>query len=111
MGQLDNEFNGLDKRTINNDVLEPVWTNFFSHSILITHHLKYHVCLALSLTFHHSIFFTLFVGPIPVTGAAFSFSFFQYPNSLNPVKKKKKKKDQTSEKKKEEKKRKKELHS
>ena len=38
---------------------------------------------------HHSIFFTLFVGPIPVTGAAFSF-FFQYSNSLNPVKKKKK---------------------
>ena len=46
---------------------------------------------------HHSIFFTLFVGPIPVTGAAFSF-FFQYSNSLNPVKKKKK--NWTSEKKK-----------
>ena len=63
-------------------------------SSLITHHLKYHVFLAPSLTSHHSIFFTLFVGPIPITGAAFSFSFFfffQYPNTLNPVKEKKKK--------------------
>ena len=65
-------------------------------SSLITHHLKYHVCLAPSLTSHHSIFFTLFVGPIPITGAAFFFFFFlsiQYPNSLNPVKKKKKRKE------------------
>ena len=36
------------------------------HSSLITHHSKYHTCLALLLNFHHSIFFTLFVGPIPV---------------------------------------------
>ena len=60
---------------------------------LITHHFKYYTRLAPSLNFHHSIFFTLFVGPIPV-GAAFFFlfSFFQYPNSPNLVKKRKKKK-------------------
>ena len=63
--------------------LEPVWTRIFHnsisvthHSSLITHHLKYHVCLAPSLTSHRSIFFTLFVDPIPVTGAAFLFLFF-----------------------------------
>ena len=37
--------------------------------------LKYHVCLAPSLTSHHSIFFILFVGPIPVT-----------PHNLIPIK-------------------------
>ena len=36
------------------------------HSSLITLHSKYHTCLALLLNFHHSIFFTLFVGPILV---------------------------------------------
>ena len=41
--------------------LEAVWPPFFGHSISVT---------------HHSIFFTLFVSLIPVTGAAFSFSFF-----------------------------------
>ena len=67
--------------------LEAIWIIFFHHSIsvtqfpslntqhssLITYHLslitlhsKYHTCLALLLNFHHSIFFTLFVGPIPV---------------------------------------------
>ena len=87
------------------------WSLNFHHSSLITynsslitHHLKHHVCLAPSLTSHHSIFFTLFVGPIPITGA--DFFFFQYPNSLNPVEKKKKKPDQTSEKKKKKKKKK-----
>ena len=62
----------------------------FCHSISITHHLIFHTCLAPSLTFHHSIFFTLFVGPIIVTRWSFFFffPFFQYPNSPNPVKKK-----------------------
>ena len=69
--------------------------SFFYHLIFITLHVKYHVCLAPSLTSHHSIFFTLFVGPIPVTSADFSFFFFQYPNSLNPVEKKKTKPEQT----------------
>ena len=69
--------------------------SFFYHLIFITLHVKYHVCFAPSLTSHHSIFFTLFVGPIPVTSAAFSFFFFQYPNSLNPVEKKKTKPEQT----------------
>ena len=75
--------------------------SFFYHLIFITLHVKYHVCLAPSLTSHHSIFFTLFVGPIPVTSAAFSFFFFQYPNSLNPVEKKNQTRtDRTSEEKK-----------
>ena len=45
--------------------------------------------LALSLTSHHSIFFTLFVGPIPVTGAAFFF-FSSVPKLTEPSKKIKK---------------------
>ena len=75
-------------------LLTPCLDAFFCHSISIIHHLslitlKYHVCLAPSLTSHHSIFFTLFVGPIPVTRCSFFFSFFlQCPNSLNLVKKK-----------------------
>ena len=54
-----------------------VWFNNFHHSIsiiqfpslitLITHHSKYPTRLAPSLTCHHSIFFILFVGLIPVT--------------------------------------------
>ena len=58
---------------------------------LITHHFKYYTRLAPSLNFHHSIFFTLFVGPIPVTHCRLLlfFFFFQYPNSPNLVKKKK----------------------
>ena len=46
----------------------------FRHLSLIT--LKYHVCLAPSLTSHHSIFFTLFVSPIPVTRCSFFFFLF-----------------------------------
>ena len=70
--------------------LRVVWIHFFvtQFSSLITHHLKYHVCLAPSLTSHHSIFFTLFVGPIPVTGAAFSF-FFSIPKLTESSEKKK----------------------
>ena len=75
--------------------------SFFYHLIFITLHVKYHVCLAPSLTSHHSIFFTLSVGPIPVTSASFYFFFFQYPNSLNPVEKKNQTRtDRTSEEKK-----------
>ena len=62
----------------------------FRHSSLITHHFKYYTRLAPSLNFHHSIFFTLFVGHIPFTHC----KLFFYPNSLNLVKKKKKKKNQ-----------------
>ena len=60
----------------------------FRHSSLITHHFKYYTRLAPSLNFHHSIFFTLFVGLIPVTHCRL---FFFYPNSPNLVKKKEKK--------------------
>ena len=51
-----------------------IWFVFFHHSIsvthhssLITHHFKYYTRLTPSLNFHHSIFFTLFVGLIAVT--------------------------------------------
>ena len=71
-------------------LLGAVWIHFFGHLISITHHsslithnlslitLKYHVCLAPSLTSHHSIFFTLFVGPITITGATFFLIFFNF---------------------------------
>ena len=72
---------------------------FFFFSItqfpsLITHHFKYYTHLAPSLNFHHSIFFTLFVSPIPV-GAAFFFSFFLFSSTqtyITYLKKKKRKK-------------------
>ena len=82
----------------------------FRHLSFVTHHLslitlKYHTRLAPSLISHHSIFFTLFVGPILVTQCSFFFYFFsfflfQYPDHPNPVKeerkrKKKKKKKET----------------
>ena len=80
-------------------------------SSLITHHFKYYTCLALSLNFHHSIFFTLFVGLIPVTHYRLFFSFFFFifsvPNSPNLVEKKKKKKDMKTEPLKEDKRKKK----
>ena len=65
---------------------------FFGHLIFVTHHLslitlKYHVCLAPSLTSHHSIFFTLFVWS---PGAAFSFFSFA-PKLTEPREKKKNK--------------------
>ena len=45
-------------------------TQFLS---LITYHSKYPTRLAPSLICHHSIFFTLFMGPIPVTRCIFFF--------------------------------------
>ena len=50
---------------------------------------------------HHSIFFTLFVGPIPVTGAAFSFFF----SVLKLTESSEKKKNELVKKRKEKKKR------
>ena len=43
------------------------------HSSLITHHLIFHTRLASSPNFHHSIFFTLFVGPYLSAGTFFFF--------------------------------------
>ena len=43
---------------------------------LITHHSIFHIRLASSPNFHHSIFFTLFVGPYLSVGTAFFFFFF-----------------------------------
>ena len=51
--------------------------------------LKYPICLASSLTCHHLIFFTLFVGSIPVTRCRF---FFLVPKLTEPKNKKKEKK-------------------
>ena len=60
--------------------------------------LKYHTRLAPSLTCHHSIFFTLFMGPIPVTwskqscfvthrrfSSSSAFSFLISPSPFSPV--------------------------
>ena len=63
----------------------------FRHSSLITHHSKYPTRLAPSITCHHSIFFILFVGPIPVTLCRiFFFSF----SITEPSEKKKKEPNQ-----------------
>ena len=56
---------------------------------LITHHSKYLTRLAPSLTCHYSIFFTLFVGLIPVTQCSFFFSI------TKPSEKKEKKEEET----------------
>ena len=60
----------------------------FRHSSLIT--LKYYTRLAPSLSYHHSIFFTLFVNPIFVTQCNF---FFFFPVPKNQTRKEKKKKE------------------
>ena len=79
--------------------LDPFFSSLnFRHSISVTYHsslitLKYHTHLAPSLTCHHSIFFTLFVGPTPDTLTApnsslclsFFFSFFSLCLSLPPL--------------------------
>ena len=59
----------------NHEILEPVWLHFFHHSISITHHSIFHTRLASSLNFHHSIFFTLFVGPYMSVAVTFFFFF------------------------------------
>ena len=46
------------------------------NSSLITHHSIFHTRLASSPNFHHSIFFTLFVGPYLLASATFFFFFF-----------------------------------
>ena len=56
----------------------------FCHLSLIT--LKYYTCLAPSLSYHHLIFFTLFVDPISVTRCSFFLFFLPVPR--NPKKKK-----------------------
>ena len=54
-------------------ILGAVWLYFFYHSISITHHSIFHTRLASSSNFHHSIFFTLFVGPYLSAGVTFFF--------------------------------------
>ena len=68
---------------------EPVWTTKNHHSIsvtqfpsLITHHSFFHTHLATSFLFSSLNFFTLFMGPTPVSRYnVFSFFFFSVPNS------------------------------
>ena len=83
--------------------IRPCLVYFFfitQFSSLVTHHSKYPTRLAQSLTCYHSIFFILFVGPIPVTLCRiFFFFFFFHLVSLNPVKKKKKNRTANQEKK------------
>ena len=81
--------------------LEPVWPTKNGHSIsityhsslithnssLITHHSIFHIRLLSSLSFHHSLFFTLFGGPTPVIVQLFFFFqqlllFFFFPPGL-----------------------------
>ena len=61
----------------------------FGLLFFITHHSKYLTRLAPSLTCHYSIFFTLFVGLIPVTQCSFFFSI------TKPSEKKEKKEEET----------------
>ena len=54
----------------------------FHHSSLITHHSFFHTHLATSLLFSSLNFFTLFIGPTPVSWySVFFFFFFLVPNS------------------------------
>ena len=79
----------------------------FRHSISITHHSFFHTHLATSLLFSSLNFFTLFMGPTPVS--QYSFFFFLVLNSpkLIYIKKKKKKKKKNSQPRKRKRKRKK----
>ena len=63
----------------------------FHHSISITRHLKYPTRLAPSLTCHHSIFFTLFVGLKPVTRCSFFLIQPPVPKLTEPSEEKRKK--------------------
>ena len=68
----------------------------FRHSISITHHSFFHTHLATSLLFSSLNFFTLFMGPTPVSRYSFFF-FFPVPNSPKLILKKKKKKKKKEE--------------
>ena len=62
----------------------------FRHSSLITHHFK--ILHPFGTWHHHSIFFTLFMSPIPVTRCSLFFFFFLVPRNPNQKGKKTKKK-------------------
>ena len=70
---------GIPKTLSLRGCLDPFFSSLnFRHSIFIIYHsslitLKYQGCLAPSLTYHHSIFFTLFVGHKLVTWCSFFF--------------------------------------
>ena len=100
-------------------LLEPVWTtkNHHSisviqfpslithHSLLITYHSFFHTHLATSFLFSSLNFFTLFMGPTPIS--RYSVFFFSVPNSPKLILLLKKKIERpTQEKKRKEKKKK-----
>ena len=66
----------------------------FHHSISVTHYSSLIILNTTPVWHYHSIFFILFVGPIPVTWCIF---FSQYPNSPNLVKKKKRRNPKQTE--------------
>ena len=78
----------------------------FRHSSLIN--LKYPTRLAPSLTCHHSIFFILFMGPIPITRCSLFIYFFSIPKLTKSSKKKKKTPNPVKEEEKKDKRKKKE---
>ena len=70
------------------------------HSVFITHHLKYLIPFGTITHLSSLNIFQLFVGPIPVSCAAFTFFFFlqpPVPKLTEPSEKKKKKKTQKHE--------------
>ena len=72
----------------------------FHHSSLITHHSFFHTHLATSLLFSSLNFFTLFMGPTPVSRYIFFFFSTQLTEANIYIKKKKKNEQPTQEKKK-----------
>ena len=82
------------------------WSLNFRQSIFITHHSFFHTHLATSLLFSSLNFFTLFMGPTPISQYSFFFSSTQLTEAnikkkkkkltANPGKEKKKKKKNTN---------------
>ena len=69
----------------------------FYHSIFVTHHSSLITLNTTPVWHHHSIFFTLFVGPIPVTHCKVFIFYFSLEKILTkPTEKKEKKKNRTA---------------
>ena len=76
------------------------WSLNFRHSIFITHHSFFHTHLATSLLFSSLNFFTLFMGPTPVS----RYIFFFFSTQLTEANIKKKKNERPTQEKKRKKK-------
>ena len=68
-------FTSLTNGTLRACLANKKWSLNFHHSSLITHHSIFHIRLPSSLSFHYSLFFTLFGGPTPVIVQLFFFFF------------------------------------